>query len=78
MKCPPVNEERIDSPVLAAQSMQSNCTAQLTTLGDCAGQKRYAHIGGHASDYAVERSELEARRAWPAELAHQLLESLPI
>src|SRR5262249_61948418 len=58
--------------------MQSNCTAQLTTLGDCAGQKRHAHIGGHASDDAVERSELEARRARPAELAHQLLESLPI
>jgi len=59
VKSPPVNEERIDSPVLAAQSMQSNCTAQLTTLGDCAGQRRHAHIGGHASDDAVERSELE-------------------
>src|SRR5215813_13026853 len=58
--------------------MYSNSTAQLTTLDDRAGQKRHPHTGGCASDDAVERSELEARRAWPTELAHELLESLSI
>jgi hypothetical protein len=73
-----VNEERIDPPLLAAQHMYSNSTAHLTTLDDRAGQKRHPHTGGYASDDAVERSELEARRAWPTELAHELLESLSI
>ena len=58
--------------------MYSNSTAQLTTLDDRAGQKRHPHTGGYASDDTVERSELEARRAWPTELAHKLLESLSI
>src|SRR5215471_10101713 len=58
--------------------MYSNSTAHLTTLDDRAGQKRHPHTGGYASDDAVERSELEARRAWPTELAHELFEALSI
>src|SRR5262249_61847747 len=58
--------------------MYSNSTAQLTTLDNRAGQKRHPHTGGYASGDAVKRSELEPRRAWPTELAHELFEPLSI
>jgi len=38
MKCPPVNEQRVDLAVLDAQSMQSDSAAQLAAFGDGARQ----------------------------------------
>ena len=74
----PPNEERIYTPMKATQHVHPNGPTLLAALGDCARQKRYAHIGSHASDHTVECAELETGCRRPAELGHHLLEPLPI
>ena len=43
-----------------------------------ARQQRYAHVGGDATDHAVERAEFEPRRRRPAEFGEHLFEPLAV